>query len=136
VGFLFKRKPPSLAANAGAARKTKHMNNTKNRVRTRFARETRFPVTPVVAEPFTAARENELERLKERLLRQALEETNNTQLLAPLQRAANDATALAWTAGYPLLLLPVLFQEKAIAARLHTAKQQSILERTQMAEAA
>ena len=107
------------------------MKTKTKRVRTRFAPETRFPVTPLTAKPDT-----QLEELKERLLQQALAGTNNTQLIAPLQRAVNDATALAWTAGYPLLLLPVLFQEKAAAARLHTAKQQSIHERTLMAEAA
>jgi hypothetical protein len=107
------------------------MNAKTKKVRTRFAPETRFPVTPLLAKPDT-----ELEQLKERLLNQALAETNNTLLAGPLQRAANDATALAWTAGYPLLLLPVLFQEKAAIARLQSVKQQSILERTQMAEAA
>ena len=114
------------------------MNNDKQRVPLRFAPETRFPVDPVVAAPFTETRETELERLQNRLLRQALAETNNPSLYAPLRRAVNDATALAWTAGFPLLLLPVLFQEKALAARLHTAKQQAIRQRSQalMVEAA
>jgi hypothetical protein len=39
-------------------------------------------------------------------------------LNAPLRRAANEAAALAWVTFYPLLVFPVLFEEKtAVAVR-------------------
>jgi hypothetical protein len=128
VGFLFNRNRSRLERQPKA---DKTMNILKKKVATRFAPETRFPVTPVPAPPFKATESSDFEKLKDLLLAQALAETNNTHLYAPLRRAANDAAALAWTAGYPLLLLPLLFEEKVIAARLHTAKQQTVQARSQ-----
>ena len=48
------------------------------------------------------------------------------ELNAPLRRAANEAAALAWVTLYPLLVFPVLFEEKAAAAVRQTERQARI----------
>ena len=45
-------------------------------------------------------------------------------------RAANDAAALAWTTPYPLLLFPVLLEEKAAAGRIQALRQKGIRQRS------
>jgi hypothetical protein len=60
--------------------------------------------------------ENELERLKNRLLREALLVEPSPALVAPLRRAANEAAALAWLEPYPLLAFPELFRELTVAS--------------------
>jgi len=112
--------------------------NATYRVPTRFAPESRFPVTPVTAPPFRAARTDQLEQLKVRLLRGFLAETTNPAFYAPLRRAANDAVALAAATSFPLLVLPILFEEKAASARHQAVKQDSIqrLSRAMLVEVA
>ncbi len=51
------------------------MKSNYQRVRTRFAPETRFNVTPVPALPFRGTVETQLDRLKDGLLLQFLNET-------------------------------------------------------------
>lgn len=101
------------------------MNKNINRlnVPTTFASETQFEVRP---NPFLAARENEFERLKAKLLAEQLFEAK-TELNAPLRRAANDAAAIAWATLYPLLVFPALFEEKIAAAIRQTEQQARIL---------
>jgi hypothetical protein len=89
----------------------------ERRVATEFAPETRFAVTPVPAAPFRGTDETPLERLKHRLLGELLRDAEAPTLFAPLRRAANEATALAETTAYPLLVLPALLEEKARTAR-------------------
>ena len=96
------------------------MNAKYQRVPTRFAPETQFEVPAV---PFRARQETELERLKNRLLQELLQETPDAELNAPLRHAANEAAALVWTTPYPLLFLPALMEEKARSARLQTTRQ-------------
>ena len=96
-------------------------------VRTEFADETRFAVNPVPAAPFRGTQETELERLKNRLLRELLASTPTPDLYAPLRRASNEAAALAWGTSFPLLVLPELLREKAEQARHYTRKQASLL---------
>jgi hypothetical protein len=97
----------------------------KRRPALRFERETPLGVEPLSPEPFRGVFETELERLKEQLLRETLDETgrDRAELSAPLRRASNEAAALAWTTPFPLLLLPELFREKAEAARRYVRKQ-------------
>ena len=91
------------------------MNKNETRVPARFGPETRFEVRPA---PFRATQETEFERLKSRLLARQLAGAPAPELNPPLRRAANDAAALAWATLYPLLVFPVLFEEKtAIALR-------------------
>lgn len=101
--------------------------NTKRfNVPTAFAPETRFEIRP---NPFLAARENEFERLKARLLGEQLREAK-TELNAPLRRAANEAAAIAWATVYPLLVFPALFEEKTAAAVLQVERQARILNKS------
>ena len=68
----------------------------KNKVATWFQPETRFEVTPLPAVPFRGTQETELDRLKNRLLQQLLDQTEDPQLYAPLRRAAK-----AWVTWSP-----------------------------------
>jgi hypothetical protein len=43
-----------------------------------------------------------------------------------VRHAMNDALALAWTTPYPLLVLPVLLEEKLAAARRYSERQQLV----------
>ena len=92
------------------------MNKNQNRVPTRFDPETRFELRPAPPAPFRATQETELERLKNRMLTAQLAAAAEPELNAPLRHAANEAAALAWITFYPLLVFPVLFEEKTRAA--------------------
>jgi len=106
------------------------MNINRKRIPTRFAPETRFDVTPAPAAPFRAVLDTEFERLQGRLLRSLLNRTANPELNLLYRHASTEAAALATTTGYPLLVLPLLFQEKAEAARLYSERQARIRQRT------
>ena len=106
------------------------MNRKNDRIETKFALENRFALIAAPAAPFRALQETELERLKTRLLQQALRDSTDSELSAPLRRAANDAAALAWATWYPLLLFPLLFEEKAQEATRQTARQAAIRQRS------
>jgi hypothetical protein len=103
------------------------MKETTKRVRTRFARAVRFDVK---ATPFRAEQTSDLERLKNRLLRNLLEDTTNPDENILLRRAANDAAALAWVTQYPLLLFPALLEEKARVALAQFKRQAQIRRRS------
>ncbi len=105
------------------------MNHNRNRVATRFAPETRFEVRPVPAAPFRALQETEFERLRAELLGKELA-VARPELNVPLRRAANEAAALAWATVFPLLLFPVLFEEKARVAAQQAERQARILAET------
>ena len=104
------------------------MNRNENRGPTRFGPETRFEVRPTPPVPFRAVLETEFERLKGRLLARELTEATTPEFNPTLRRAANDAAALAWATVYPLLIFPVLFEEKVEAAILQAKRQARILE--------
>jgi hypothetical protein len=65
-----------------------------------------------------------LERLKDRLVAQELADAWDPRLDTWLRRAGEEAASLAWTTPYPLLVLPLLVEEKAAEARQHHAHQQ------------
>jgi len=109
---------------------------TNLKLAARFALETRFEVRPAPAVPFRATRENELERLKNELLWEKLEDAVGADMNARLRRAANDAAALAWTTNVPLLVFPALFEEKAHLAFRQAARQECIRERSRVLLAA
>jgi hypothetical protein len=106
------------------------MKTKRTRLLTRFEPETRFDVSPVHAVPFRGARETELEQLKTRLLRQALDAAADAEFYAPLRRAANEAAAVAWMTPFPLLFLPTLFDEKVTAARRQYERAQNVRTRS------
>jgi hypothetical protein len=101
--------------------------NNKIRVPARFGPETRFEVRPAPPAPFRATQETEFERLKGRLLARQLAEAPAAELNPPLRRAANEAAALAWATLFPLLVFPVLFEEKIEAALRQAERQARIL---------
>ena len=80
------------------------------------------PIRPL---PFRAVQETEFERLKNKLLAEQLLAAA-PGLNATLRRAANDATALAWATLFPLLVFPVLFEEKTRAAFQQAERQARI----------
>ncbi|HEV2327186.1 MAG TPA: hypothetical protein VGY56_00175 [Verrucomicrobiae bacterium] len=103
------------------------MNTKKIALEAEFGAETRFELQPV--DTFRAIHENEFERLKARLLAIRQQEAG-AKWEAPLRDAANEAAALAWTTPAPLLVFPVLFEEKAAAAVLQNRRQARILKKS------
>jgi hypothetical protein len=103
----------------------KDMNQYRTRVPTEFGPETRFELWPAPPAPFRATRETEFERLKDRLLAEQLEGAT-PEVTVPLRRAANEAAALAWVTFYPLLVFPVLFEEKTAVALRQAQRQARI----------
>jgi len=103
----------------------KDMNMNKTTVPTEFGPESRFELRPVPPAPFRATRESEFERLKDRLLAEQLDGAT-PEVNVPLRRAANEAAALAWVTFYPLLVFPVLFEEKTAAALRQAQRQARI----------
>lgn len=90
----------------------------------------RFKVAAEPTATFRQADDNDLERLKARLLREVLAGNLSAGLLAPLRRAANEAAAIAWLEPHPLLVFPTLFEELAAAARRRAQRQQRLAART------
>lgn len=99
------------------------MKTTNNKLRARFGPETRFEVRPAPLAPFRATQETEFERLKNRLLTETLLADAQPELNAVIRRAANEAAALAWVTFYPLLVFPLLFEEKLRSAERHAERQ-------------
>lgn len=93
---------------------------------TKFRKETRFNVCPIITAPFRGDVETRLEVLKHALLQPVLRGTRNPELHAKLAWAAQEAASLAWLTPFPLLVFPTLFEEKITAARRHWLKQQRI----------
>jgi hypothetical protein len=110
--------------------KSKDMNTNKQRVPTRFAPDIRFEVKSAPTAPFRAVLESEFERLKGKLLLVRLRETPGAGLNSQLRRAANEAAALAWITPYPLLLFPLLFDEKAETALRQADRQEEVRQRS------
>jgi hypothetical protein len=102
------------------------MNKNKTRIRPRFEPETRFELPANPPAPFRATQENKFEQLKNQLLARQLAEAREPELNTPLRRAANDAAALAWATLFPLLVFPVLFEEKTRAALQQAERQARI----------
>src|SRR3954465_10896241 len=102
------------------------MKTTRKRTRPRAEKPTRLPSDELPSPPFGQG--TELERLKERLLEQLLPQTTHRpDLSSAYRRAANDAVSLAWVTPFPLLVLPVLFEEKAAEAQAQAERQRTIL---------
>ena len=102
------------------------MNKTNKRLETEFGPDTRFELRPVAAAPFRAISEDRFEDLKAQLLKESLAGPWETRRNSQLRRAANEAAALAWLTQYPLLVFPVLFEEKAATAVHQTERQARI----------
>jgi len=107
------------------------MRQQYGQIMTRFEAETRFEVGPIAPVPFRGALESELEELKERLLRPLLGAAQDPAQGVPLRRAANEAAGLAWITPFPLLVFPVLLEEKVRAAQCREARQRRVRERSE-----
>lgn len=93
------------------------------RVPASFERETRFDVRPRFA---SLARQRAVEGLKVRMLEPWLNDTGSGAIRRRLELAANEAAAIAWTTTFPLLVFPVLFEEKAAEVRHYAARQDAV----------
>jgi hypothetical protein len=113
-----------------AKQKKVNMNTINRRVPTRFGPDTRFEVKPVPPAPFRAIEETELERLKNRLLVDLLNDLDVPEMNLFVRRAANEAAALAWVTPYPLLTFPELFEEKVLTALRYAELQTNVRERS------
>ncbi len=92
------------------------MNAKLKRLRPEFRPETRFELKPAPAVSFRAVQDSRFEYLKRQLLSERLAETAAPEFNSQVRRAANEAAALAWVTPYPLLVFPVLFEEKTAEA--------------------
>jgi hypothetical protein len=81
--------------------------------------------------PMDASRgavEAQLEELKEKLLAPIVRSVGNTMLVSELRWVANEAAALAWFTVCPILVLPLLLEEKIRAALERWERQHQLLE--------
>jgi hypothetical protein len=99
---------------------------TTHRVPTRFYGDIRFDVQPQYAALTIKQVETKFVRLKNRLLQPVLSRTDNPELKRQLQLAANEASAVAWTTPFPLLVLPVLLEEKSAEVHRYAAHQKEV----------
>jgi hypothetical protein len=83
------------------------------------------------APPIRGHLEAELEQLKARLLCPAMQNITNTELIQKLAWAAHEAAALAWFSVCPILVLPILVEEKLQEALKHWQKQEQLRRRNQ-----
>ena len=96
-----------------------------------WAADVAFELTPVPgAVPPEMVRIKFME-LQSGLVKDCLGETRNPIVRGGIHSAANEAAALAWMTAYPLLVMPVLFHEKARETRRRLDKQQSVSMRTE-----
>jgi hypothetical protein len=112
-----------------AARKER-MNARRQKLAANFGPETRFEVRPSPPAPFRALQENLFERLKSRLVGERLEEAWAPELSSNVRRAAHEAASLAWVTPYPLLVFPVLFEERLGAASQIAERQKQVSQRS------
>lgn len=75
-----------------------------------------FESNPLLIAGRRGAFEQDLERLKERLLAPILASVHSPVLLRELRWVANEAAAMAWFTLCPVLVLPTLLEEKVNAA--------------------
>ena len=73
----------------------------------------------------------ELEQFKQCLLHEHRSPTVDPQVQPWLSRAADEAAAIAWATPYPMLVLPVLLEERLKDARRKAELQKTIYERSQ-----
>ncbi len=106
------------------------MKTTYRQVLTQFGPETQFDVPLGAAAPFRAVVQDRFDQLQRQMLAARLEMLWEPRLNSPVRRAANEAAALAWLTPYPLLVFPVLFEEKADLAVRQDARQEQVRQRS------
>ena len=103
------------------------MKTNRRALQAEFGTETRFELQP--GAPVRITPEEAFERLRNRLLAGSIEEAG-ARWETPLEDAASEAAAIAWTTAIPLLVFPALFEEKAATAILQTRRQARILKKS------
>jgi hypothetical protein len=73
----------------------------------------------------------ELERLKNCLLYEHTRAVSDAKVHSWLKRGADEAASIAWATPYPLLVFPLLLDEKLSEARRKAERQRSIYLRSQ-----
>lgn len=92
--------------------------------------EHHIPWAVRTAPPSRLTDENQLDQLKNQLLRQAITSAPDSDRILMLRRAANEAAALAWLEPFPLLAFPELFHEKVRGTRNILAQQAQVRARS------
>jgi len=118
-----------LPAKARRLDQSGFMRTNTKRLPARSARPTRFSLKRLSATASRAETNAKLTALKDRLARRHLA-VSPAAIVPAVQRAANDAASLAWATSYPLLVLPVLLDEKVVVARCQTSRQADIHKRS------
>ena len=65
------------------------------------------------------------------MMNAALDRNRTPSLVPWIRGAAHEAAAIAWLHPFPLLVFPVLFEEKLTAVRRHHHQQNVIRSRTE-----
>jgi hypothetical protein len=73
----------------------------------------------------------ELQQLRSSLLESYLQGVSNAAIQGRFDSAANEAASIAWATTYPLLVFPVLLQEKLVEAERKARVQRGIYRRSQ-----
>src|SRR5262245_16782766 len=81
---------------------------------------------PFLSAPVRGDVEVQLENLKARLLQPVLEKVTDNALVKEILWAANEAAALAWCTVCPVLILPLLLEEKVKETFTKWEKQQRV----------
>src|SRR5512142_372802 len=76
--------------------------------------------------PCRGPMEAQLEELKERLLQPIVQSVADSTLVKEITWAAHEAAALAWYTACPILILPVLLEEKVLDALKKRRKQEQV----------
>ncbi|MCD6339913.1 MAG: hypothetical protein J7M29_11105, partial [Verrucomicrobia bacterium] len=90
----------------------------------------RFAVAAGRAGQSRAEQTAALEAVKSGLVRRHTLYAPDTAFVPAIRRAADEAASLAWTTPCPLLVLPLLVEEKVQEARRMVERQQQIRERS------
>lgn len=99
-------------------------------VQARLGRAPCFKARTAPAAPFRATQTSALELLKNRLTDRLVQTAVKPELNVLYRRAANDAAALAWATPFPLLLFPLLLEERAVVAQRQLERQESVWRRS------
>src|SRR6266496_871862 len=88
-----------------------------------------FEPNPLLLSPRRGVIETQLEQLKDHLLEPILKSVESAALVQELRWVANGAAALAWFTVCPILVLPMLLEEKVRSALEWWERQENIRHR-------
>lgn len=75
--------------------------------------------------------EHEIDALKDRLIQNLLRQSTDPRFHPAIKQAVKDAATLAWLTPVPLLVMPVLAEEKVREGTAQVERQYQIREQTQ-----